>query len=54
MLGWAFWVKVEGGYAKLPAIWESDRAAAEREALVVARAANLKIGESLVIFEGGN
>jgi len=51
MLGWSFCVKVEGGYAKLPPIWESDRATAEREALVVAQAANLRIGASLVILE---
>ena len=51
MLGWSFCVKVQGGYAKMPAIWESDRAAAEREALVVAQAAGLRIGGSLTILE---
>ena len=51
MLGWSFCVKTIGGYAKMPPIWASDRAAAERETLVVAQAANLQVGESLVIIE---
>ena len=51
MLGWSFCVKTAGGYAKMPPIWASDRAAAECEALVVARAANLQVGDALVILE---
>jgi len=51
MLGWSFCVKVQGGYAKMPPIWESDRARAEAEALVVARVANLQVGDALVVLE---